>query len=188
MRTETSGRPISLVCCKRSLGGRVAVHYLYARGAEPVSGLNVIAARVLQPAGAAIKREIGGADVTSTSLAESTPAIGRFVRACMNQQLSPEEERLFIETALAVPLVARQGASSWHIDYGSFFDGLNLPVLVTHGDSDSLTSPQAAEHIAQRLRGTLSIYPSCGHMPFWQNPQRFNRELADFATRVHPRE
>src|SRR3569832_1387274 len=39
-----------------SLGGRVAVHWVYLRGAESVSGLNVIAARVLQPPGAVIKR------------------------------------------------------------------------------------------------------------------------------------
>jgi pimeloyl-ACP methyl ester carboxylesterase len=156
-----------------SLGGRVAVHYVFARGAESVSGLNVIAARVLQPAGAAI----------STPLGASKPAPGSFVRACVNQPLSPEEERPFLEAAKAVPLVARQGASSWHIDYGRYFDGLkNLRVLVTHGDSDALTSPQAAENIAQRLRGKLSIYPNCGHMPFWENPLRFNRELAAFAT------
>jgi pimeloyl-ACP methyl ester carboxylesterase len=164
-----------------SLGGRVAVHYVFARGAESVSGLNVIAARVLQPAGAAIKRESSEPEMSSTSLAESTPATRRFVRACLNQQLIPEEERPFLAAAMAVPLVARQGASSWHIDYGSFFDGLSLPVLVTHGDSDSLTAPEAAANIARRLRGQLSIYPNCGHVPFWENPQRFNHELAAFA-------
>jgi len=152
-----------------SLGGRVAVHYIFARGAQSVSGLNLIAARVLQPPGAAVKRESSGAEM----------AVSRFVRACMNQQLSPESERPFIEAAQAVPLVARQGASAWHIEYGSFFDGISLPVLVTHGDSDSLTSPLAAQNIARRLRGQLSIYPNCGHMPFWENPQRFNHELAD---------
>jgi len=153
-----------------SLGGRVAVHYVFARGAGSVSGLNVIAARVLQPPGAVIKSS--GPEM----------AVGRFVRACMNQQLSPEEERPFVEAALAVPLVARQGASSWHIDYGSFFDEISLPVLVTHGDSDSLTPLQAADNIARRLRGKLSVYPNCGHMPFWEDPQRFNHELADFVS------
>jgi pimeloyl-ACP methyl ester carboxylesterase len=164
-----------------SLGGRVAVHYVYVRGADSVSGLNVIAARVLQPPGAAIKRESSGVEITSASQAESTSATARFVRACMRQPLSPDEEQPFLEVAMAVPLVARQGASSWHIDYGSYFDELALPTLVTHGDSDSLTSPLAAENIARRLRGKLSIYPNCGHMPFREAPERFNHELAEFA-------
>ncbi len=95
--------------------------------------------------------------------------------------MGPEEEQAFLRAAMAVPLVARQGASSWHIDYGNFFDELRLPTLVTHGDSDALTLPAAAENIAQRLRGKLSIYPNCGHMPFWEAPARFNHELAEFA-------
>jgi len=162
-----------------SLGGRVAVHYVYVRGAESVSGLNVIAARVLQPPGATIKGESSGADVDSTT--DSTSAAVRFVRACVRQPLGPHEEQTFLQAAVKVPLVARQGASSWHIDYGSYFDKLQLPTLVTHGDSDSLTSPVAGENIAQRLGGKLSIYPNCGHMPFWEAPERFNRELAEFG-------
>lgn len=162
-----------------SLGGRVAVHYVYVRGAEAISGLNAIAARVLQPPGAAIKGESSGAEMDATSM----PATVRFVRACVRQPLEPAQERHFLEAAMTVPAVARRGASSWHIDYGSFFDQQPFPTLVTHGDSDSLTSPRAAENIAQRLRGQLSIYPDCGHMPFWEYPQRFNHELAQFAQR-----
>lgn len=160
-----------------SLGGRVAVHYVYVRGAESISGLNVIAARVLQPPGAAIKPLGSDEEMDSTS----TSATVRFVRACVAQPLGPEQERQFLDVAMRVPPVARRGASSWHIDYGAHFNALDLPALVTHGDSDSLTSPLAAENIAQRLRGQLSIYPDCGHMPFWEYPQRFNHELAQFA-------
>jgi non-heme chloroperoxidase len=86
-----------------------------------------------------------------------------------------------------VPPVARQGASAWHMDYGNFFDELNLSVLVTHGDSDALTSPAAAENIARRLRGKLSIYADCGHMPFFEDSPRFNHELAEFAEQTQRR-
>jgi non-heme chloroperoxidase len=209
-----------------SLGGRVAVHYVFSRGAESVAGLNVIAARVLQPPSAAIKRESSNVALTSTSPTESASATARFIRACMRLPQGPIEEKRphdaaeahtprqrpepqprnaartgslqqagnqrlhddaeahalrFIAAAMAVPGVARQGASSWHIDYGTYFDELTLPTLVTHGDIDTLTSPLAAENIARRLRGKLSIYPNCGHMPFWEAPERFNHELADLA-------
>lgn len=180
LRTAGLQRP---VLAGWSLGGRVAVHYVYVRGAASVSGLNVIAARVLLPPGSAIKGESSAARITPESKVESASATLRFVRACANQPLSPQEERRFLDVAMAVPRVARQGASSWHMDYSTYFDAVHLPVLVTHGDSDSVTAPVAAEHIAQRLRGKLSIYPNCGHMPFWEYPHRFNHELADLAQR-----
>jgi len=164
-----------------SLGGRVAAHYVFVKGLDRVSGLNLKSARVLQPSGASVKRESGEPEMTSASPAESTPATAHFIRNCTLAPVSPSDEQSFLEGAMSVPRVARQGASAWHIDYGSFFDELNLPVLVTHGDSDALTLPAAAENIARRLRGTLSIYADCGHMPFLEDPRRFNHELAEFA-------
>jgi pimeloyl-ACP methyl ester carboxylesterase len=170
-----------------SLGGRVAAHHVFVNGPERVSGLNLISARVLQPPGASVNRERSGPEMTSASPAESTPATARFIRNCTLAPVSPSEEKSFLAGAMSVLPIARQGASAWHIEYGSFFDELNLPVLVTHGDSDALTLPAAAENIARRLRGKLSIYADCGHMPFLEDPQRFNHELAEFAEQTQGR-
>jgi non-heme chloroperoxidase len=178
-----------------SLGGRVAAQYVFTNGVERVAGLNLIAARVLQPPGVSIRRDVPGSDVVSTAaltstsrpeLASASPteSAAAFVRNCTHVPLSQPDEQSFIEGAMVVPPVAREGASAWHVDYGTFFDHLSLPSLITHGDSDALTLPAAAENIARRLRGKLSIYPHCGHMPFRENPQRFAHELAAFADRA----
>ena len=178
-----------------SLGGRVAAQYVFVKGPERVAGLNLVAARILQPPNAPTSVLPG----TSALPGQSTEATARFVRSCTNSPFSAADDELFLRAALAVPPVARQGASAWHVDYGSFFDELELPVLVTHGSADPLTPPSAAENIARRLsgrlsgrlrgglprllRGQLSIYPDCGHMPFWEQAARFNRELAEFVTK-----
>ncbi|MBS0421753.1 MAG: alpha/beta hydrolase [Proteobacteria bacterium] len=154
-----------------SLGGRVAAHYVFAEGPERVAGLNLIAARILQ-----LSRSS-----TSVSSGQSPEATARFVRNCTNSPFSAADDELFLSAAKSVPIVAREGASAWHVDYGSFFDELALPVLVTHGGSDPLTPASAAGKIVRRLRGQLSIYPGCGHMPFWEESARFNAELAQFA-------
>jgi len=178
-----------------SLGGRVAAHYVFVKGPERVAGVNLVAARILQPLHTP----------TSVLPGHSIEATTDFVRSCTNSPFSAADDELFLRAALAVPPVARQGASAWHVDYGSFFDELELPVLVTHGSADPLTPTSVAENIARRLRGQLpsrmrgdlpprlrgelrprlrgqlSIYPDCGHMPFWEQPARFNRELAEFA-------
>lgn len=149
-----------------SLGGRVAAHYVFVNGPERVSGLNLVSTRILQPRTASVSASLDTA---------------RFVRSCTNTPFSESEDERFLAGAMAVPPIAQQGASAWHIDYGTFFDVLDLPTLVTHGGNDPLTLPSAAENIARRLRGELSIYPNCGHMPFWEDPARFNHELAEFA-------
>jgi pimeloyl-ACP methyl ester carboxylesterase len=137
---------------------------------------------VLQPSNVSVNGSTSvGAEITSDSLAEAIPITARFVRNCTHQSLSRDAEELFLGTAMSVPPVARRGASAWHVEYGSYFDDLALPVLVTHGGNDSMTLPLAAENISRRLRGRLSIFPDCGHMPFWEAPQRFNHELAQFA-------
>jgi non-heme chloroperoxidase len=165
-----------------SLGGRVAAHYVFARGRERVAGLNLVSSRILQDPNVSVNGSTSvGAEITSDSSAEVLPITARFVRDCTNQTLTAQEQQSFLEVAMSVPPVARRGASAWHVEYGHFFDELNLPVLVTHGGSDSMTLPVAAETIARRLRGKLSIYPGCGHMPFREAPDRFNHELAQFA-------
>ena len=168
-----------------SLGGRVATHYVFVAGRERVAGLNLISSRVLQPPNAAVNGAISAsAEIMSNSLAESIPFTTRFIRNCTHLALSRGDEEQFLRAAMSVPSMARRGASAWHIDYGNYFDELDLSVLVTHGANDSITLPIAAETIARRLRGKLSIFPGCGHMPFWEDPERFNHELAQFAQQV----
>lgn len=163
-----------------SLGGRVAAHYVFAKGR--VAGLNLISSRILQDPNIPVNGSTSvGAEITADSTAQTLPLTAKFVRDCTIETLTAEEQQSFLEVAMAVPPIARRGASAWHVEYGRFFDELNLPVLVTHGGSDSMTLPIAAETIARRLHGTLSIYPGCGHMPFREAPERFNHELAQFA-------
>jgi non-heme chloroperoxidase len=61
---------------------------------------------------------------------------------------------------------------------------LSVPVLVTHGRSDEIVLPSMAEYVLGVCRtANPSWYDGVGHMPFLEDPVRFNRELADFAAR-----
>ena len=58
----------------------------------------------------------------------------------------------------------------------------SVPVLVSHGRDDMIVLPSMAERtLAACPAATLSWYDGVGHMPFWEAPDRFNRELADLA-------
>lgn len=164
-----------------SLGGRVAANYVFVQGPGRISALNLVSARILQDPARSVGPRSAGPEVVSPSLEESIPATAHFVGNCLHGALTRTEFEQLFGAAMAVPSVARHGASVWHVDYRNALDDTGLPVLVTHGADDSMVLPLAATEIARRLRGKLSLYEGCGHMPFWERPARFNRELAELA-------
>ena len=63
--------------------------------------------------------------------------------------------------------------------------GLEVPLLVTQGRSDTVVLPAMAEHIlATCPTAEASWYDGVGHVPHLEEPGRFNRELAALARRV----
>jgi pimeloyl-ACP methyl ester carboxylesterase len=55
-------------------------------------------------------------------------------------------------------------------------------VLVTHGLADAIVLPSMAEHVLEVCRtARASWYEDVGHLPFLEDPDRFDRELGEFA-------
>jgi non-heme chloroperoxidase len=55
---------------------------------------------------------------------------------------------------------------------------------LSYGDADDIV-PTMSQHMAGLAgHARLSIYPGVGHAPFWEAPERFNRELGDFRASV----
>ena len=73
-------------------------------------------------------------------------------------------------------LISRQ------IDSDDVLTRLHVPVLVTHGRQDQIVSPSMADHILRVCpTATASWYDVVGHAPFIEDPERFNRELAELV-------
>ncbi|MFM8517495.1 MAG: alpha/beta fold hydrolase [Nevskiaceae bacterium] len=71
------------------------------------------------------------------------------------------------------------------IDNKDVLAKLNVPLLVVIGGKDGSTPEQQGRELAARVRGaTATFYPESGHSPFAEEPERFNRELAQFARTV----
>ena len=65
------------------------------------------------------------------------------------------------------------------------FAAITVPTLVTHGRRDRLILPAAAEMTAAAIKGaTVSFYDDCGHAPFYEDAERYNRELAAFVAKA----
>ena len=62
---------------------------------------------------------------------------------------------------------------------------MTVPTLIAHGRDDALILPTAAEMTAAAIKGSrISWYDDCGHSPFFEHAERFNRELDEFATAI----
>ena len=58
---------------------------------------------------------------------------------------------------------------------------IEIPTLITVGDTDILTPPAHARALHERVRGSvLHVWPEMGHAPFWEIPEAFNRLNREF--------
>ena len=94
-----------------------------------------------------------------------------------------------LETAVCwnviVPAAIRADLAARPIDDDDVLRALDVPVLVTHGRADSVVLPAMAEHIlATCPTAEASWYEGVGHAPHLEEPERFNRELAELSRRV----
>jgi non-heme chloroperoxidase len=104
------------------------------------------------------------------------------VRLCLHEEPTPEEQYLFLGYNVIVPPYVRRGLLSRTLTNDDLLPRLRKPVLITHGADDAVVLSAAAEqHKAAIAHAKLSLYPNVGHAPFWEAPERFNRELREFA-------
>jgi len=58
---------------------------------------------------------------------------------------------------------------------------VDRPVLLLHGELDTICPASASQYMAGRLpTATVDIFPGCGHAPFMTRPERFNELIRSF--------
>ena len=79
----------------------------------------------------------------------------------------------------------RANLAAREIDGDDVLRALEVPLLVTHGRADSVVLPAMAEHVlATCPTAEASWYDGVGHAVHLEEPERFNRELAELTRRV----
>ena len=170
-----------------SYGAFVTCDYLRAHGQERVAAINFVGGAVRLDQ-ATIGTLYGPAfldhfaDLTADDLPTNIRAIGPFLRGCFVKPLSDED----IETAMCfnmvVPAPIRANLVAREIDEDDVLGALAIPVLVTHGRADSVVMPAMAEHVLTTCpTAEASWYEGVGHGPHLEEPERFNRELAELT-------
>lgn len=173
-----------------SYGGLVVSDYLAVHGTDDVAGVNYVdaisekgtddAARFAGEAFVALADGFGSTDVE-----ESTAALSEFVDLCVNEPLEPEDRHFMLGYNVRTPPHVRVALQVRSVVNEGTLREIDVPVLLTHGESDPVVLPDAARKHADLIpTAETSSYPNVGHSPFWEAPQRFNSELRSFIERL----
>jgi non-heme chloroperoxidase len=172
-----------------SYGGFVIGDYLRAHGDAAIAGVDLVggAVRLTPPAfehiGPGFLENAPGACVPD--LATNIAAIQRFLRRSTVRPLPDELRDAALGWNMAVPPAVRGALIARRIDDDDVLSRLTVPVLVTHGRQDEIVLPSMAEHVLDVCpTAVASWYDGVGHMPFLEDAERFDRELAEFVERT----
>jgi pimeloyl-ACP methyl ester carboxylesterase len=170
-----------------SYGGFIINDYLAKYGQGSVGGINYVCAGVLlgvEKAANMFGR--GFADhvpgLCSENLEDNIRAVRALLRAVFERQPTQDEFEVVMALTMYVPPAVRLGLVSRTIDRDAVMQALTVPVLVTEGERDGLVLASHTEHLRSCIpHAQASLYAGIGHAPPFEDPERFNRELAAFA-------
>ena len=170
-----------------SYGGRVVADYARFHGQTSIAAINYVAAITKSDRafwGPGLKYT---AEMASDDLATNVRASRRFEHACFAGRPAGEEMEVTLAYTMAVSAKARALVMARTRDEGDILPQLRLPVLVTHGTMDRIILAAAGAYTAAHVPGArLSLYDGVGHSPFFEDPTRFNRELAALVRAANP--
>jgi pimeloyl-ACP methyl ester carboxylesterase len=122
---------------------------------------------------------------TADDLPTNIATMRSFVKACPANPLSADDYETAVCWNVAVPARVRANLAARQIDCDDVLRALEVPLLVTQGAADTVVLPAMAEHIlATCPTAEASWYDGVGHLPHLEDPERFNRELAELTRRV----
>jgi pimeloyl-ACP methyl ester carboxylesterase len=173
-----------------SYGPFVVADYVRAYGQERIAAIEFVGGAVkLGPA--AFGTLIGPgfldhfADLTSDDLPTNIRGMRAMVNGFAAKALPPDAVETLLCSGMAVAAAIRANLGARELDCDDVLRALEVPLLVTQGREDRVVLPAMAEHIlATCPTAEVSWYEGVGHVPFLEEPERFNRELAELTRRV----
>lgn len=172
-----------------SYGGFVISDYLRCYGDAGIAGINFVGAAVV--AGKPwFGSHIGADFLKYAPLAfnedetAARQAISDFLDACFVKPVSAEDKFRALDWNMRVHPQVRQNLLRRTVDFTPELAKLSKSALVSYGDRDTIMMPAMAKLIGETVpTSCLFEYAGVGHLPFMEEPARFNEELAAFARR-----
>lgn len=112
-------------------------------------------------------------------------ALRRFVENALGDGSSPElVERIVAYRTANPPDLAgwqAQAAAGTTHDALPRLGEIEAPTLIVHGTKDAVVDPRNADLLAEHIpEARVELLPGCGHLPFWEEPERFAALVKEF--------
>jgi len=122
---------------------------------------------------------------TADDLPTNIATMRSFVRACVVKPVPDDDLQTAMCWNVTVPAAIRAHLAARELDYDDVLGALEVPLLVTQGRADTVVLPAMAEHVlATCPTAEATWYDGTGHVPHLEEPERFNRELAELTRRA----
>ena len=172
-----------------SYGTLIVSDYLRVHGASGLRGIVLVGAYggltpPPAPAPAAMaetmarnrERQLSG------NLEDNIAAARGGIRFLTAHEMTPAYWERATQLALMLPPYARRHMFDRPLANMDQIPKITVPLLVNVGGKDISTPEKDARELVAKVKGAqISLYPASGHSPFAEEPERFNRELAEFA-------
>jgi pimeloyl-ACP methyl ester carboxylesterase len=169
-----------------SFGGFIIGLYLAKYGRERTAGINLVDAVTAFSLELEFFTQLFVELLTrlaSPDLSERATATAEFLTCCFATRPEVGAFEQMLVAAGMMPLIVTQGVlnvSGVGLDEAFTKSGR---MLVTYGAKDLLFQPPMSTRMQALNQGAqISLYPESGHAPFYDEPDRFNRELAAFIS------
>lgn len=175
-----------------SYGGYVVTDYIRHFGVNNVAGVSLVGSPGGLVSGSPpamtddIKRMIANSERSRSLKGEDNLQAAKATGELLSTPNMTDKERdLAFAMQIMMPAYVRRLMRGRDLNNVDMVDALTLPVLLVRGADDTVISAETAQLLLEALSDArLSTYDATGHLPFFEDPKRFNRELADFARHV----
>ncbi len=174
-----------------SFGGHVTMDYIRHYSGTGVAGIVFVGStggmRPFPPPDAATAAEFArvGQLSMSPNAGDRLEAASAFVDGLHAQPIPDDIRDREIASVLAVTPRIRRAMQGRSLDNSDLIDKLTMPVLFISGDAERAAPESLLTDLAPELPdAAIVIYEDTGHMPFIEQTERFNRDIAAFADRA----
>ena len=130
----------------------------------------------------------GPAEYMPDTMADDPETQFRAMQRCTRDMVAdttPAQLQLMTAQAMMTTPAVRAAMMGRVIDNTDVLSGFRKPALIIHGRHDPFILVDAAEHLNRLCpNSTLSMYEKSAHMPFREEAEKFNRELARFTNEI----
>jgi non-heme chloroperoxidase len=170
-----------------SMGGLMVMDYVRHHGTKNIAGLNIVGSN----AGFGERQRRGAADdpnarrrrnQNADDILVAIDGIGGLVDSLAASPLEKDRRQVLLIGNMQTPSYVRRLVAAHPWPNEDLIPSVRIPILFSYGTEDKAIDSKVIPTHAQRFTdGQISVYEGLGHSPFWEDPERFNRELAAFV-------